>query len=377
MIFFAESTPGKHLLYIKKVKVKQVTNRVYFQTEDGEQIGEPKEVSGKVGEKLEVTLDGLPKGFEFSEGNSIELSETDTSHTLKVKDTFITNELEFFTPNDKSFNTPFGVKNKKIRAKNGTKFALDKDYLPYGYEFYGKSEITVSENQTAPHKVYVTPKHGNMKIQIIDKYTNKVVGEKTINNVVFGEGYRLTLRDIPNGYIFDTNSSYSEQEGTVFWMGDEFSKIHVNKISHGISTLLENAFTSYKTVTVDTTKNNAQLYNSKGKISNRSLKNGSQWRTDKIGTLNGEAYYRVSTDEWIKAKDVYEYEEVWQQESIIHTKKGKLCDLYDLNGQVINNRRLAAGSAWFTDRTKLINGRIHYRVSTNEWISLDDIQENI
>ncbi|MFD1417830.1 SLAP domain-containing protein, partial [Companilactobacillus keshanensis] len=49
----------------------------------------------------------------------------------------------------------------------------------------------------------------------------------------------------------------------------------------------------------------ASLYTAKGDlVSNRSLSAKSSWKTDSITTINGEQYYRVSTNEFVKASDV-------------------------------------------------------------------------
>jgi len=48
--------------------------------------------------------------------------------------------------------------------------------------------------------------------------------------------------------------------------------------------------------------------------------------------------------------------------------------LYKLNGKAVENRALAAHSAWFTDRYATINGVKMYRVATDEWVSSNDVK---
>lgn len=50
---------------------------------------------------------------------------------------------------------------------------------------------------------------------------------------------------------------------------------------------------------VVTANETAQLYSSKGKKSHRALMRGAKFVTDKIGTVNGETMYRVASDEWV------------------------------------------------------------------------------
>ncbi|CAJ1201636.1 hypothetical protein [Companilactobacillus nantensis] len=48
------------------------------------------------------------------------------------------------------------------------------------------------------------------------------------------------------------------------------------------------------------------LYTIEGKdITNRGLSGDSKWYTDQYATINGEKMYRVATNEWVKATDVY------------------------------------------------------------------------
>ncbi|MFD1471632.1 SLAP domain-containing protein [Companilactobacillus mishanensis] len=50
--------------------------------------------------------------------------------------------------------------------------------------------------------------------------------------------------------------------------------------------------------------NSKTLFKSTGNYGTRGLDHDTAWHTDRTATINGETYYRVSTDEWIAAKDV-------------------------------------------------------------------------
>jgi len=113
------------------------------------------------------------------------------------------------------------------------------------------------------------------------------------------------------------------------------------------------------------------LYTKDGKIiKDRALAKDSNWITDKKLVVNGETFHRVSTNEWVKASDVYEFETV---NKIITTSNGTFKTLYDAKGNAIKDRALAAGSAWFSDKTSTINGKKMYRVATNEWVLASDL----
>jgi len=51
-----------------------------------------------------------------------------------------------------------------------------------------------------------------------------------------------------------------------------------------------------------------------------------------------------------------------------------LAYLYTAQGKAVNDRALSAHSAWFTDRYATINGEKMYRVSTDEWVSSNDVE---
>lgn len=111
------------------------------------------------------------------------------------------------------------------------------------------------------------------------------------------------------------------------------------------------------------------LYKVDTNKANRALSPRTDWRVDKIMTLDGTKYYRVSTNEWVKASDAYVYE---SQNLIIETGNG-FQYLTNANGDRVGNRALAAHSDWRTDRLAHINGKTYYRVATNEFVPTDQV----
>ena len=87
--------------------------------------------------------------------------------------------------------------------------------------------------------------------------------------------------------------------------------------------------------------------------------------------VNGTVYYRVATNEWVKANDVKEYTIV---NSVIITKDGTFKYLYTSEGKMVGNRALSKNSSWYSDKIATINGEKMYRVATNEWIKASDIK---
>lgn len=104
------------------------------------------------------------------------------------------------------------------------------------------------------------------------------------------------------------------------------------------------------------------------KITNRSLNTASDWFSDKEMTFAGETYYRVASNEWVKASNVY----VYQNKNIVVQTNSNL-QLVDSKGNAVTNRSLLADTAWYSDRIAYINGKTYYRVATNEFVPTDAV----
>lgn len=135
------------------------------------------------------------------------------------------------------------------------------------------------------------------------------------------------------------------------------------------------ATVEYKDQTVATFNNedNVPLYarnsdNTMSRIGNRALSRNSAWFSNKKLTINNVSYYQVATNEYVRADQVYPYQNV---NIDIRTYAGSSKTLINANGET-SNRALAANSDWFTDRIATINGDKYYRVSTGEFVSVND-----
>ncbi|MCO6542560.1 MAG: SLAP domain-containing protein [Lactobacillus sp.] len=138
----------------------------------------------------------------------------------------------------------------------------------------------------------------------------------------------------------------------------------------------------------------AQLYTKDGSpISDRALPSGSNWKTDLKRTVyaNGEVYYRVSTNEYVKASQVSFSEKPGSTSTSSATESGNVVVTpasgvftMDTLGSllwtkandnqsmsVIADRYLPASSQWRVDQKAVVNGKTFYRVSTNEWVNAD------
>lgn len=144
----------------------------------------------------------------------------------------------------------------------------------------------------------------------------------------------------------------------------------------------------------------AQVYDENGKmVLGRALPNKSAWKSFEKRTYykDGQVFYQVSTNEYVKAQDVSFTENSSSSNSnsndqlsgkvnvtkypskvINILNDGHVTPVYAINedGQGMHEvlgRYLPAGSAWINQGTAEVNGNLFYQVSTNEWVSANSI----
>lgn len=114
-----------------------------------------------------------------------------------------------------------------------------------------------------------------------------------------------------------------------------------------------------------------ELYDDEGNTTIQTLKENTDWKTDEKKAFNGELYYRVATNTWVKASSVYLY---YTNPVDVRTYFDSSKSLISTDGQTIT-RKLSAGSDWFSDRYAYFNGVKYYRVALNEWVKASDVYE--
>lgn len=165
----------------------------------------------------------------------------------------------------------------------------------------------------------------------------------------------LKLSDFTNYTISKKNTI----DGITYYQLSEDKWIRANDIPQ-----------AYDHVTVIQTHSNSnkRLYKLTGDlITDRELARATDWRVDKIAFINGSKYYRVATDEWVKADDGIE---ITPLRGIV--QPNQTAQLYTDFGKK-SNRALAKNSRFVTDKRAKINGSIMYRVSTGEWVKADQV----
>jgi len=130
---------------------------------------------------------------------------------------------------------------------------------------------------------------------------------------------------------------------------------------------------------VGTMKKDVALFDIKaGKVTavkNKQLAKYSDWKSDQTIKVDGIKYYRVATNEWAKASDVYRYEAT---QGIVDTKNAEITYLVESDTTNVKNRGLAAKTSWKYDRIAYLGDKEtkHYRVATKEFVHEQDVNNH-
>ncbi|WP_125761972.1 leucine-rich repeat domain-containing protein [Companilactobacillus hulinensis] len=115
-----------------------------------------------------------------------------------------------------------------------------------------------------------------------------------------------------------------------------------------------------------TDKQSLNIYDSNGKNTGvKNLSGTTDFKTTKKAEIDGEVYFQISDDEWIKESDTQVFH---ANKSVVRTHIGSYKELVTLTGEKVKNRALSCFSNWSTGRFIYINGEKYYQVSTHEWI---------
>ncbi|WP_125710255.1 hypothetical protein [Companilactobacillus zhongbaensis] len=100
-------------------------------------------------------------------------------------------------------------------------------------------------------------------------------------------------------------------------------------------------------------------------IGNRMLGQFTDWKSDGLKEYANESYYRVSTNEWVKASQVYRYE----NKTGVLTGRRAISPIVNNNTNQIAN--LPGGTDWAYDRIAFLNDQdgAYYRISGNQFVN--------
>ncbi|MGQ2375452.1 SLAP domain-containing protein [Companilactobacillus zhachilii] len=312
--------------------------------------------SGRVGDK--IPNDMIPHGYVLSNRNILEYEVPNEVVWVKKKVNLVINYID-------SFGRIVGSQKSTNLDKEIVNLSAPKGYLVVNNQI-GEIEV----NQEHPvQNVLVVPTNGiqqpelpnivSTQINFIDRKNNKVIHSYVVqgqhgqsHSIQVPEGYDLA-KGVTNKLTLDK----SKKLINIYMVEKESINTNGVIVSHSKTVL---------------TKQTANLYDKNGKrITNRALGHSSGWKSDQKMVLNGVTYYRVATNEYVRASDIVEYEPAV---SVISTTNGSAKYLYDIHGKRSSNRALSSNTAWFTDKLAIINGEKMYRVATNEWVKASDIK---
>ncbi|MFC6176493.1 SLAP domain-containing protein [Companilactobacillus huachuanensis] len=378
-----------------------------------------KDATGKVGD----TIDSAAATTALT-GTDYSLSGDQSSTTLAQTTTeadFTVTKAAKTTVNYIDSITGKSAGTETLTGNNGSSTILKS--IPTGYQLVNLGDFMQTLNADQPTKdIYVKPIQstvGNLSYTVTyrDKTTGKVVGTPVKSEGALGDYIGLTAPDgyafasiVDNGFLLLKNNQNvtkyviaADTPYSISYVDQDTGKEVGTEAGKGAdgSTIVLKAPTGYAFVSADDvnytidkdtptstvyvqksdqTEDNIvsgypkngyiKIYNEKGKLNNDVvLSEGSSWIIDKSLTINGAEYYRVATNEYVKASDVYKYTPL---QTVATTNSENLTPVYNSRGQVIIDRALDTNTPWYTDRSATIKGQKMYRVATDEWIRASD-----
>lgn len=135
---------------------------------------------------------------------------------------------------------------------------------------------------------------------------------------------------------------------------------------------------SYQRIATYPDQGNVTLYKQEGQkfvpITDRVLSPDSGWYFDKVANVGSEnsdmKYYRVSTNEWVRANQAYLYQ---PNKVIIRTNAGAPKQLIHAEGTLATSRMLSPDTDWYSDLIGDLGESQYYRVATNEFVKKSDV----
>ncbi|KRM18582.1 hypothetical protein FD31_GL000063 [Companilactobacillus nantensis DSM 16982] len=231
----------------------------------------------------------------------------------------------------------------------------------YKVTYTSKENKDISETATITVSAKSVPKHNSSdseksNISSISPFTI-TLGSEPISMYSATGVYldTLNLSDFTNYTITKKNVI----DGVTYYQLSDGNWIKANDVQKTADYL----------TTIQTHSNsNKNLYKLDGSlITDRGLAKATDWKVDKLSFINGTKYYRVATNEWVKADDGIEILPLRgavqpSETAQLYTDFGKKSD-----------RALAKNSRFVTDKQAKINGETMYRVSTNEWVMASQV----
>lgn len=263
---------------------------------------------------------------------------------------------DHFGYNDNSFISVKPVQNQLDTNKLGTYKVEYYSPLYEGFIYPTTSTVTVKPKENNSSSV----SHSDSNVSdISDIKKTLLITKKSDSIPIYDQnGRKISDKSLSKLTTFNTTEKNVIDDNTYYEIAnDQWVKSDSVREYTKESGVLQSKSDSYK-----------QLLNADGIKLNRGLKQTTDWLYDGYAEFNGTKYYRVATDEWVKADDVILIKGV---KGVV--KANTQATLYKDTGDQ-SNRALAKNSTFVTDKiSKTIDNETMYRVATDEWVKASDV----
>ena len=132
-------------------------------------------------------------------------------------------------------------------------------------------------------------------------------------------------------------------------------------------------------------KSGATAYDNNGNLTTNSFSSNTAWKLDAKKVVNGITYYRVATNQWLKADSMDVKDATGKLTNPINTATSNVTKTPGYIGTINSNNGAygtsaaddngnsngifySTGTSWKLTGMKLFNGQAYYRIATNQWL---------
>lgn len=274
---------------------KKVFNTVIFKTADNTEVGRTEIFSDKVGDAINLTSSQIPAGYKADTTSLTLQTDNNTQFITVTKDAEAATGTVTVNDQPAPLYTIYGnaITGRTLKANSSwkifdTKVIKGKTYYKVATnEWVEASAVTVNNDTTNT----VTP------------FTSTVTTGSVVSKLYNKEGKLLTGRALGPNTDWKTANKMILNGHTYYQVAtDEW--VDASTVTVAGETNTDNNVTP-STGVVTVGSNLALLYTKDGKaITDRALRPGTPWQTANKMILNGETYYQVATNEWVKGIDL-------------------------------------------------------------------------
>uniref|UniRef100_UPI00177D13E5 SLAP domain-containing protein n=1 Tax=Companilactobacillus hulinensis TaxID=2486007 RepID=UPI00177D13E5 len=293
-----------------------------------------------------------------------------------------------------------------VKTPNGKTIELN---IPEGH--YGDKPVTITApaiaGYSAPAVLVTYDKSGMAKIAYAAQPTKEVTPTDTLNYTSEYTGSSNQNEDNNNGegvieHKRQTIATYSDKPDVeIYQFGEDkaMTKVGNRMLAHATNwqsdaVITVDGISYYRVATNEWVKlsqaypyqalnsyirtyddSNKLIFKAESElVKNRTLAPSSSWITDReTYVINGTKYFRIATNEFVSADDVYVYSPV---NMTVTTHSNSYTPVYTAKGELVSNRTLNSNTDWSVDSVTYINGDKYYRIATNEFVKASDVDVN-